>query len=312
MGIAIFWIIVGVVVLLVVVMSLNKLKTWQSSNDVEEKNRKVIYDLILEAKENFYKDRNISIENFKRIVSEFPKSKQAPYAQYMLGRCYEQSYMWQSAINCFEKITEEYAGCDREQEAYYAIGECYEKLSKWSKAIEVYEKYLEKYPQGDWVYHIKRRIDEIKATQLRSAKKIDYKSESTKLFEEANSLFQKNKDLAIIKLKEYIDRYGNDPNVTLAFLGVAQCYQDLDNCVEAINAYLEYIHRFPTDGMVDYALFMVGYCYERQKNLLEAKLTYEQLMERFPSSWFVEGTPASPFNGQNCRDRLVKIREGNV
>ena len=112
---------------------------------------------------SFWKEKNFkrAFKEFKKIISYYPTSKEAPIAQYYLGRCLEELNKPYQAFEEYQKLIESYPNSNHLQEAIsrqYSIGEYFmnKKEKKWlgipqydlveHPSISIFEKIVESSP----------------------------------------------------------------------------------------------------------------------------------------------------------------------
>jgi outer membrane protein assembly factor BamD len=185
-----------------------------------------------------------AVEQYEKLLSEFPTPQVAENARFGLGLCYIELEQYDLARAVFEDFIDSYPKSDRVDNAIYRIGLSYLKQAprperdqtKTLKALDEFDLLLREYPDSDV-----RKEAEQAASDSRS----------------------------ILAQKEYLAgklylRMGNYRSAHLYFESVLDEYGDT--------------------GWAAYALLGRGKAYVGQKRFDEAKRAFEQVIERFPAS----------------------------
>jgi len=104
---------------------------------------------------------------FRKIVENGPNWEQAPEAQLIIGRIYEQQEEFADAVREYETLMQNYPNSDEAAEAYYRIGNClfaiFRKRPRDERSAHRVrahlQGYLRKYPSGVHGGEVSRRLE---------------------------------------------------------------------------------------------------------------------------------------------------------
>jgi len=169
---------------------------------------------------SFWKEKNFkrAFKEFKKIISYYPTSKEAPIAQYYLGRCLhlqeaisrqysigeyfmnKKEKKWlgipqydlveHPSISIFEKIVESSPYCKFAPSAQYKLGILFLRLKRYKEAKQAFKKLIDSYPTSEWIEEAKY---ELAVCQAEVSLKEDYDQTAT--------------EEAIRKLEEFLQEY---------------------------------------------------------------------------------------------------------
>lgn len=90
-----------------------------------------------------------ALASYNELLTRYPTSYWAPYAQYAKGEVYYVSQRdYRRALEEWMKVVENYPHHELSPHALYHVGECYEKLKEWDRARATYKRLVEEYPQS--------------------------------------------------------------------------------------------------------------------------------------------------------------------
>ena len=125
-----------------------------------------------EAMEDFEKGRYLkAVDNFQRVVSNYPGYARIAEAQYYLAESYFHLEEFVSAVFEYERLVDTYPSSPRRVEAEYKIGESYFEQSRRPEldqaetyqALAAYRRFIEDNPGSALVADAERRIRECRA-----------------------------------------------------------------------------------------------------------------------------------------------------
>lgn len=107
---------------------------------------KELYDeaRMLQEKGNYSE----AIEEYCKILEEYPKAYWTPYAQYSKAEALYAQQKYIEAQHAWQKLIDSFPGCDLAPHALYHIAECYEKLKDYKNAAQTYLKLQDMYPES--------------------------------------------------------------------------------------------------------------------------------------------------------------------
>jgi len=234
-------------------------------------------------------------ESFGKLILLYPQSEVISQAKYYKGLCLFNQKKYKETIEILEElISEEERGVNDKQraEAQYLLAHCWLNLGKYDK--------------------VSKELEDLK----------QYKTSNPLIFEK--SIFdlgltysiQGDKEKAILKFQEFIERYPQSKLIKSAHFKLSECLFDLKkyklvlNELEGISTvdalYLkikafeqledqegeiftleELIKRYPKNEFSQEAYFKLGNYYYNQKKYKEAVEEFSKVIEFFPSSDFI-------------------------
>jgi outer membrane protein assembly factor BamD len=241
------------------------------------------------------KDYPRAAKEFLRLVRAYPRSEEAPEAQYLAGTSYELMERPEKAFAAYKKLVEVYPFSARFKdtiEREFQIAERFfqgekiklmgpVKLPSLDKAIEIYQHVVDQAPYGEYASHAQLRLGECYIKQSR--------------YEEANRAFQQVVD-------EYPDsEYLEDAKFKIAFcarqLSLKASY-DQSATDEAIEWYESFITTHPESDLMIEAkeslvqlrqikaegLSEIAHFYRIKSKPKAAAMYYQEILDHYPDT----------------------------
>lgn len=200
------WVILGVSLIIVVSLAWGGASWYQIQQDrkaelLEYQASKEIFGEPL-TDENRAAKHQKAVELYQELLSKYPRSSNAPFAQYQLGNSYVELKQYDKAISAYQDFTVRYSGhktllpavylrlgyshllkgdpqaalADFDQaikhpdawnkdQAYYEAGRVYEKLGDKTSAIGKYESLIKEFPRSSWTREAQTRLKTLGALQ---------------------------------------------------------------------------------------------------------------------------------------------------
>jgi TolA-binding protein len=215
------------------------------------------------------------------VVKDYPKSKEAPEADYgillsllqekkydsfivqvdtflkrypqhplasqilmQLGYHYQQSRMGEKAVKTFRELIRLYPNSEWAEEAQFQIALFFKKEKRWMGAIEEMEKVFKHYPKGHFLVEAHMEVGDI-------------------------YLLIKNYPKALEGYEWVIKNHPEHALAKKAYLGLEKGYQSLGKAEEAEKISRELITKFPNDDIRFEAHLRLGLLYLAQKRFEE-------------------------------------------
>ena len=102
---------------------------------------KFAYDLYKNANYNF------AVEQFQKIISAYPDSRECGDAAYMTAECFYKQGEYEKAVPEYKTVLERYSSLDYRDTVMYRIGECLFRLKDYSGSEEAFKSLLDKNPK---------------------------------------------------------------------------------------------------------------------------------------------------------------------
>ncbi|QBG46619.1 outer membrane protein assembly factor BamD [Verrucomicrobia bacterium S94] len=124
-----------------------------------------------------YRAPEYAVEYFEKVVRNGPQWSRAPEAQFMVGKCNQDSKEYEQAISAYEVLGYRYPDSSLAEEAAWQQIECYRKLRKdYPAAPEILDRmltattvFLSTYPKSEYrteIIKLRNKLYEVKAQQV--------------------------------------------------------------------------------------------------------------------------------------------------
>lgn len=214
---------------------------------------------LFEKGKNYYisEDYNQAVNAFQQLISDFPESKYADYAQFYIGCSYYNLSSFETSITEFRKILNNYPDSEYTDDAQFYIGYCNEKkLGYYSKALLEYHELINNYPDSMWADDAQLGM--------------------------GNCYYANGEyDNAIIEYQKVITEYGDSPLHDLTQYSIAHCYRKLSNYDKAITEYKKVISNYPGSDYSAPAQYYIGYTYYQEKEALKAIAEFKKVINNY-------------------------------
>ncbi len=200
------WVILGVSLIIVAGLAWGGISWYQKQQDreaqlLEYQASKEIFGEPL-TDENRSAKHQKAVELYEELLSKYPRSSNAPFAQFQLGNSYVELKQYDKAISAYQDFIARYSGhktllpavylrlgyahllkgdpqaalADFDQaikdpdawnkdQAYYEAGRVYEKLGDKTAAIGKYEGLIKEFPHSAWTREAQTRLKALGAFQ---------------------------------------------------------------------------------------------------------------------------------------------------
>ncbi|MBU1061570.1 MAG: outer membrane protein assembly factor BamD [Candidatus Omnitrophica bacterium] len=260
----------------------------------------------------FYEEQNfkVALREFKKLIKYYPLSKEAPEAQYYIGRIMEDLDKPYDAFRSYQKIIDVYPYTelvDEVIEREFKIGESLLsgkrlsvlgplKIPAKDKAIEIFKQVADNSPYGKY------------APQAIFYAGLGYKDIA-------------DYDNAIMMFKELIDKYPNSDLIDKARYQLAECSKllslrpdyDQTPTIAAREEFEDYIEKHPESKMLNEAkdivnrlkekeaqnAYNIGQYYESMKIPGSAVIYYRDIIQNYPGTEWAK----------KAQERLDEIEE---
>lgn len=246
-------------------------------------------------------DYETALREFKKVVEHFPTSEEAPEAQFMIGKCYEQQGLLYEACKSYQEVVDNYPSTKRLKE----IVEIQEKIAdqfynrasegqsiavktkefftetSWDKAANIYKMVINNYPYYANADRVQYRIGEC---YLKTGK-----------YEIARAEFAK-----------VASNYPDSPLADDAEYQIGICWvkeseatpYNEEIIANAIKSFRKFVERYPESELIKSAkeelerlrnrkgekIYQIASFYEKTGELKAAQIYYQYLIDEFPTS----------------------------
>ncbi|MBI5417824.1 outer membrane protein assembly factor BamD [Candidatus Poribacteria bacterium] len=272
-------------------------------------------------KKNYWRARR----NYKKIVTEYPKSNYADDAQFYFAKVFFEKESYLRAKEEYEKLAEDFPASDKIKEAsqdLYAIGEYYWKKDDKDDAIDAYKKAIEIYPFANFAPEVQFRIANFyfeekeyndsmihfdKLLRLypdHPAKELSEYKLGVSYFEVSLmwSLDQANTTRTIQQFKKLIELYPNSSYLYDANKKIKICKEKLakrqyrigtfylnDDIYDAACIYFKNVlEEYPETDWAAYAQFGLAEILQKEQKWDNAIKAYRKLIETYPESDLID------------------------
>ncbi len=217
--------------------------TLEHSDSLEQLAKKMYQDTLYEE----------AIQQFQKVISQYPTSKSAEEAQLLIGNCYYNINNFVRAEEAYQHLLNAYPQSDFVPNALFKLAESQFNQKKYTQAGENYQKLINQYPGSSFAKS--SLINTVKALQLSNeyneviltGKDIvkNYPQNSSLPFVYlvmADAYFANNiPDKGLSTLKSIITKYKNSEAKWIAVKRLADYYLELNDITSAIRILSENI-----------------------------------------------------------------------
>jgi outer membrane protein assembly factor BamD len=192
-----------------------------------------------------------AIQEFQKVIFNFPGSDYVDDAEYGLGEAHYCVKEFALAGSQFRRIIRDYPLSLYADDAQFMLGMCYYEQSFPSnldqeftnKAIEAFQKLTEDFPQSD---RLEEALEKLKVCRNKLAKK-DF--DTGRLY-----LRLEYYGSALAYFEFILDQYPDSKWAAEAQYGIGQVYEGQDNAAEALVAYQKVVTAYPTEKAAEKAM----------------------------------------------------------
>ncbi|MBL8028057.1 MAG: tetratricopeptide repeat protein, partial [Fibrobacteres bacterium] len=202
-------------------------------------------------------DMAAAFESFNRLINEFPKSENAPFANLRIGEYYYMMRDNQNALKHYEAVGMS-SGADNYLLSLYRIASCYYNMSQFDKAIEKFFEYVEMADSGKF-------------------KKADFRDEAVEFLAISFSELPDGVDRAM----KFFESKGGRPwgDFVLYTIGIKN--RDHDNVEEAVKSLSTLLKHSPDFLEAPMALKALIDCHVLEKHYDKANELREQMIRDY-------------------------------
>jgi outer membrane protein assembly factor BamD len=192
-----------------------------------------------------------AVEEFQKVIFNFPGSDYVDEAEFGLGEAHYCVKEYALAASQFRRIIRDYPLSPLADDAYFMLGMCYYEQSLspsldqefTRKAIEAFQKLLEEYPESE-------RLDEAREKLKHSEDKLAKKD-----FETGRLYMRLEYYQAALAYFEYVlIQYPQSKWAAEAQYGIGRAYEKQENSSQALAAYQKVVTDYPTANVSEKAM----------------------------------------------------------
>jgi len=215
-------------------------------------------------------------------VRAYPKSKEAPEADFGILLCLLQEKKYDSFISRVEAFLKRYPQHDLSVQALMQLGDYYQREQMKEKAVNTYRELINLYPNSEWAEEAQFDVallfkqDERWAEAIEEMDKVLRRSPKGRLFVEAYMeqgglyLVLNNYPKAIERYEWVIKNHPQHPLAKRAYLGMEEGYRGLGKMDQAEKILKDLVNTFPQDDIQFEGQLRLGVLYLAQKRFGEA------------------------------------------
>ncbi|GIW90840.1 MAG: hypothetical protein KatS3mg109_1272 [Pirellulaceae bacterium] len=243
---------------------------------------------------------DLALEEYQRLVTQFPKDPLVPRARYQAALCRLQLQQWQAAADELEGLLKDVPGFELRQEALLNLGWCRFREAETAAdpetrrksaqaAVGTFKKLLTDFPEGrytDQVYFFLGESHQL-LNQWSEAEKVyrrllDEHPDSPLVADTLYGLAQTHRSQghwpqALEVLESFLGKFADHELKTEVLFAKAECLVQLGRLEEAEPLLGELAKGKPP--LADQAKRYLGYCLERRGQDDQAAALYEQLAQ---------------------------------
>jgi len=216
------------------------------------------------------------------VVKEFPKSREAPEADFGILLCLQEEKKYEAFVSQGEVILKRYPQHPMASQALMQLADYYAQNQMKEKALKTYRELNQQYPNSEWSAEAHLRT----ALLLRQEKRWKEATEEVEqiikehpkshLFVEASVelgelyLLQKEYGKAVERFEKLVEAFPKHPLTPKAYLGLEEGYRALRNDLQAEKILKELLEKFPQSEVRFESHLRLGRCYLEEKKFGEA------------------------------------------
>jgi TolA-binding protein len=216
------------------------------------------------------------------VVRAYPKSKEAPEADFGILLCLFQEKKYDSFVSRVETFIKRYPQHTLASQALMQLGDHYQQDQMKEKAVKTYRELISLYPHSEWAEEAQFRIailfmqDRRWAEAIEEMDKVIRHSPKGHLFIEAHvelgdlHLLLKDYPKALERYEWVIKNHPRHPLAKRAYLGMEEGYRGLGKMDQGEKILKELVSSFPQDDIQFEGQLRLGILYLTQKKFGEA------------------------------------------
>lgn len=201
-----------------------------------------------------------AVEHYKKIIRDYPSSKENVTALYRLAGSYMNLKFYYEAIGAFEALCSKYPESSYVPESIFEMGRILYKIGNFLKAVERFKEYLKKFPDGKHAKIAFFRIGDCYSQMQR--------------FDEAEIWYRD-------ALKRW-PNLGNVPKDSLLNLGFH--YFRSGKHQDAVEALFVHMNLYPDDERNKKIIYGIARSFVKMGQFPAALMMSSQLIEKYPES----------------------------
>lgn len=210
------------------------------------------------------KDYSLAMKAAKHLLAKWPLSDYAPQAQYLMGRCYEETGKDEQAFTTYQALIEKYPKVDNYQEVLkrqfeianrYLAGQKFKMfgyIPYWSdmdKTADLYAKIIKNGPFSEIAPQAQMNIGAAREKQSRFLNHDEPYVQAVKAYEKAADRYAENKAVAADALFKSGQAY---------YKQAKAAEYDQSAAGKAIAAFTDFVTLYPNDPRVPEAQQLIG------------------------------------------------------
>lgn len=196
------------------------------------------------------RDYKQKIKELDQLIRDYPGSSYVPSALYEEGRAYQQTDRPTQAINVFKRIVTDYPSSDLARKASAEMALIYYQTEKYDDAIKAYKDVIARYPGSDEartamvdlksIYvetgDINSFVEYTKTVQ--GATPIAVSEQDSLTYAAAENAFSRgDKEQALIRFRQYLERFGNGAFAANAWFYQGQILEERNENARALECF---------------------------------------------------------------------------
>lgn len=219
-----------------------------------------------------------AIQQYERIVKEYPDSEYADEAQYLIGLCYysieprtKENLL--KAIEAFQKLIDNYPNSNNLPDAYFGIAQIRKDLgdmgdeTQWAKVIEICD-FINSNFGGAEDERVQRIVANANLLKVYAVEKA--------------GATEKGMEALIASLRRVVNTKSADPEARArSQMKIGHMLFEAGKYEEAIPEYRQVVELFPTSDLAPVALYQVAVCHYKLGRYEEAAQTAQNVLSKY-------------------------------
>jgi TolA-binding protein len=285
-----------------ILKNLNRYQTLLEDNDVQRNKDDAQYQIGVIVNERLNNHLK-AIEEFRKVVSEYPKSSLAASAQFEIGKAYLKLNRLEEARKELFKVPQNYAGSPLADDALYFIGQSYEQQAQKLAGITIEKAKADAFVQGQRAAYSTANMNMASQEKAQSARRGELKklgkTEELALDEASIAFRQGTFANAAPGAAALVCDYEAE---TVSALQLANRQDRINDAYrQSVATYSRVANEYPLGDMTDKSLLRMAQILETElKDKALAMATYQKVVKFFP------GTPVA----EDAAWKVAKFYEG--
>ncbi|MFH1825635.1 MAG: tetratricopeptide repeat protein [Candidatus Firestonebacteria bacterium] len=269
--------------------------------------------VILKEEEPFIPTFDKAIEEYIKVIQNYPKNELFDDAHFRISECYYNKGDYDKAISWFRHLITNYPDSFLKAESMSSLALCYLVQEMWDEANEVFQQLVSMYPAyskeekvlfGLGLINFYKKDYEYALDCLKRVKSPEGYYYAGRCFDKLGKNFS-----AVVNYRKVIVEYPKSDYVEKSSFSIPESFYLSTDYFSAISSFQKFIDNFPESSYKPYAAYKVGCSYFLQKNYTEAIKVFEDCNKNYPGS---EISPLCMYlTGESLRN-MNKVSEANV